>query len=40
MAHLQAGASFRSGGPLAMLSSNAKADLLADAYVNGDISGT
>jgi hypothetical protein len=37
--HLQAGASFRSGGPLTMLSSDAEADLLGDAYVNGDISG-
>ena len=36
--HLQAGASFRSNGPLAMLSSNA--DLLADAYVVGDVSGS
>ena len=36
--HLQAGASFRSAGPLTMLSSNA--DLLADAYVNGDVTGT
>jgi hypothetical protein len=35
--HLQAGASFQSNGPLAMLSSNA--DLLADAYVAGDVSG-
>ena len=39
MDHLQAGASFRSNGPLAMLSS-AKADLLADAYVVGDVSGS
>jgi len=37
--HLQAGASFRSGGPLTMLSSNAEADLLGDAYVNGDLTG-
>jgi hypothetical protein len=37
--HLQAGATFQSNGPLAMLSS-AKADLLADAYVVGDVSGT
>jgi hypothetical protein len=37
-AHLQAGGSFRSAGPLAMLSS--KADLLSDAYVNGDLTGT
>ena len=36
--HLQAGASFQSNGPLAMLSSNA--DLLADAYVNGDVTGS
>jgi hypothetical protein len=36
--HLQAGASFQSNGPLAMLSSNA--DLLADAYVAGDVSGS
>jgi len=36
--HLQAGASFRSGGPLTMLS-NAEADLLGDAYVNGEITG-
>src|SRR5579863_1729010 len=36
--HLQAGASFRSNGPLAMLSSNA--DLLADAYVVGAVSGS
>ena len=36
--HLQAGASFQSNGPLTMLSSNA--DLLADAYVNGAISGS
>ena len=38
--HLQAGASFRAGGPLTMLSSNAEADLLGDAYVNGAITGT
>jgi hypothetical protein len=37
--HLQAGASFRSGGPLTMLASNAEADLLGDAYVNGDLTG-
>ena len=37
--HLQAGASFQSNGPLTMASS-AKADLLADAYVAGDVSGT
>ena len=37
--HLQAGASFRSGGRLTMLSSNAEADLLGDAYINGDITG-
>jgi hypothetical protein len=35
--HLQAGATFQSNGPLAMLSSNA--DLLANAYVAGDVSG-
>jgi hypothetical protein len=35
--HLQAGASFQSNGPLAMLSN--KADLLGDAYVGGAISG-
>jgi hypothetical protein len=36
--HLQAGASFYSNGPLAMLASNA--DLLANAYVAGDVSGS
>ena len=36
--HLQASGSFRSAGPLVMLSS--KADLLSDAYVNGDLTGT
>jgi hypothetical protein len=35
--HLQAGASFQSNGPLTMLSSNA--DLLANASVNGPVSG-
>ncbi|HEX3902302.1 MAG TPA: hypothetical protein VH853_05575 [Polyangia bacterium] len=37
--HLQAGASFQSNGPLAMQASS-KADLLADADVAGDVSGT
>jgi hypothetical protein len=35
--HLQAGGSFQANGPLAMLSN--QADLLGDAYVEGDISG-
>jgi hypothetical protein len=36
--HLQAGASFRSAGPLTILSSG-QADLLGDAYINGYVSG-
>ncbi|HVV51224.1 MAG TPA: hypothetical protein VHO06_16260, partial [Polyangia bacterium] len=36
--HLQAGASFRSGGPLTMLSS--RADLYGDAYVDGELTGS